>query len=44
MATKETGAMTPGDTAVADVSKDGAFVRKDAIFRNRITPDGDYTP
>ena len=44
MATKETGAMTPGDTAVADVSKDGAFVRKDAIFRNRITPDGEYTP
>ena len=36
--------MTPGDTAVADVSKDGAFVRKDAIFRNRITPDGEYTP
>ena len=37
-------AMTPGETAVADVSKDGAFVRKDAIFRNRITPDGPYTP
>ena len=35
---------TPGDTAVADVSATGAFVRKDSIFRNRIEKDGPFPP
>ena len=35
---------TPGNTAVADVSKTGAFVRKDAIFRNRIELGGEFPP
>ena len=35
---------TPGETAVADVSSTGAFVRKEAIFRHRITKDGKFPP
>lgn len=35
---------TPGETAVADVSATGAFVRKDAVFRSRITADGPHPP
>jgi len=34
----------PGETAVADVSTTGAFVRKDAIFRHRIDPAGEFPP
>jgi putative glutathione S-transferase len=32
---------TPGATAVADVSAAGAFVRKDAVFRDRVSSDPD---
>ena len=35
---------TPGETAVADVSATGAFVRKDAVFRSRITANGPHPP
>lgn len=35
---------TPGDTAVADVNTTGAFVRKDAVFRHRIDPAGEFPP
>ena len=35
---------TPGETAVADVSATGAFVRKDAVFRSRITVNGPHPP
>lgn len=39
-----TNQMTPGGTALADVTKGGAFVRKDSGFRNRISPDGPFPP
>lgn len=35
---------TPGNTAVADVSETGAFVRKEAGFRNRIEKGGAFPP